>query len=171
MTTSSPATSAEHEPTAAPPRADALRVGQIDHIGIRIVDETRALGFYGLLGFRVVERICVGFPLVVMSNEVGVELHLVVTAARSFDGRNVLADMPEKHPGFNHLALRVASVEAAAALLREHGVRVTEGPGRIGPSRAVLLRDPDANVIELREEIDWNDAENVAGAWRRGTPV
>jgi len=161
MTSPHSVASAEHGLPPVSPRSSAIEVGPIAHIGIRVVEEARAVEFYGWLGFRIVERVDVGFPLVVLSNSTGVELHLVITATPGFDGRNVLADLPTRPPGFNHLALRVESVDNAADRLRQLGVRITEGPGRIGPSRALLLRDPDANVIELREEIDWNDPENV----------
>jgi lactoylglutathione lyase len=151
---SSAALLSESPHSRVPVATPALGVEQIDHVGIRVVEEARAVEFYGWFGFHVVQRIDADFPLVVLLNKAGVELHLVITAAPSFDGRNVLADLPEKHPGFNHLALRVASVEAAAAALRQLGVRITDGPRRLGPSLALIARDPDANVIELRERAE-----------------
>ena len=46
---------------------------------------------------------------------------------------------------------RVASLDAAQAALAAHGVVITEGPVRLGGALSLFLRDPDRNVIELRE--------------------
>ena len=41
-----------------------IRIEQVDHIGIRITDKTRALAFYALLGFKV--ELEVGFDAVII---------------------------------------------------------------------------------------------------------
>lgn len=122
------------------------------HIGIRVTDEARAVAFYSGFGFRVVYRDAKE-PVVVLQTESGVELNLIVNAARDFDGKNRLMDVPEKAPGITHVALRVSSLEEAEGWLRGAGIAITEGPLRLGAGLSLFVRDPDANVIELRQDL------------------
>ena len=122
----------------------------VDHIGIRVTDERRSVAFYEKFGFRVVYRDGKD-PVIVLRTESGVELNLIVNAAADFDGKNRLMDVPVKVPGVTHFALRVGSIERTAEWVRAQGFSITEGPVRLGPGTSLFLRDPDANVIELRE--------------------
>jgi lactoylglutathione lyase len=62
-------------------------------------------------------------------------------------------DVPDKFPGYTHIALRVRSVAEAEKTLKEWGIPITEGPKRLGPGVSLFVRDPDANVLELREDL------------------
>ena len=124
----------------------------VHHIGIRVSDEQRALEFYQHFGFEVVYR-DLHDPVVILQNRNGVELNLVVNAAKPFDGKNRLMDVPEKVPGYTHVAFKVASLEAVAEDLRRWGITITEGPRQLGPGLSLFIRDPDANVIELRQDL------------------
>ena len=130
--------------------SSSLRVRAIDHVGLRVLDAARAESFYALFGFRVTYR-DVDAPVVILRNEAGVELNLIVNAEARFDGRNALMDEADKRAGITHPALRVASLDAAQAALAQHGVAITEGPVRLGGALSLFVRDPDRNVIELRE--------------------
>lgn len=128
-----------------------VSVTGVSHVGIRVVDEARSVAFYELFGFRVVYRDAHD-PVLVLVNDAGVELNLVVNAAANFDGKNRLMDVPEKVPGYTHIALRVASMDATVKALASSHIAITEGPRKLGPGTSVFVRDPDRNVIELRQD-------------------
>jgi lactoylglutathione lyase len=60
-------------------------------------------------------------------------------------------DEPEKYPGCTHVALGVASAEQAAAELAEAGIGLSGGPVKLGDGISLFVRDPDRNVVELRQ--------------------
>ena len=115
-------------------------------------DEQRALAFYRRFGFEVVYR-DQHDPVSILRNATGVELNLVVNASQPFDGKNRLMDVPEKFPGYTHVAFKVASLQAAVEDLKRWGVAISEGPKQLGRGLSLFIRDPDANVIELRQDL------------------
>jgi catechol 2,3-dioxygenase-like lactoylglutathione lyase family enzyme len=129
-----------------------MHVQSVHHVGIRVTDEHRAVDFYARFGFAVTYRDAHD-PFVILQNDSGVELNLIVNAAAPFDGKNRLMDVPDKFPGYTHIALRVRSVAEAEKTLKEWGIPITEGPKRLGPGVSLFVRDPDANVLELREDL------------------
>ncbi len=140
--------------------AAGVTVERVDHIGIRVRDLDRALAFYGVLGFELHHR--VSFDAVaIIKNPVGVKINLIINANAGDSAKNILMDVPEKYPGYTHVALRVASIAKTLAALRAHGIEITQGPVKFGADGGVSLfvRDPDRNVIELRG----TDAAGVAG--------
>jgi lactoylglutathione lyase len=129
----------------------SLEIEGFSHVGIRVADAERACAFYAAFGFRL-HYTDAKDPVLVLRNPAGVELNLIVNAARDAEAKNVLMDVPEKHAGITHFALRVASIERAVLGLRAAGIAITEGPVRLGDGVSCFVRDPDRNVIELREE-------------------
>jgi lactoylglutathione lyase len=111
----------------------------------------RALQFYRILGFNLLHR-AKGDDVAVIRNEGSVELNLIFNADAGEPNTNVLMDVPEKYAGYTHMALRVASIPATIAALRENGIAITQGPVSFGDSGqvSVFVRDPDRNVIEFR---------------------
>ena len=140
-----------------------ISIEQVDHIGIRITDKTRALAFYALLGFKV--EVEVNFDaVIIIKNTAGVELNLIVNGADLTGGKNILMDVPEKHPGITHVALRVTDIKAAIATLKQHQVAITQGPVTFGDGHVSLfVRDPDRNVIELRARLAAGEADTIEG--------
>lgn len=128
-----------------------LDVLAVDHIGIRVAERERALAFYRLLGFEQTAHYPAGHVTIVR-NRAGVELNLIDNANASA-GTNVLLDVPDKHPGITHVALRVASLADTERALAEAGIPLSGGPERLGDGVSLFVRDPDRNVIELREAL------------------
>jgi lactoylglutathione lyase len=131
--------------------APTIPIERVDHIGIRVRNLDYALAFYGVLGFDLVRR-AEGDDVAIIRNERGVELNLVFNANAGNPSANILMDVPEKLPGYTHIALRVASIPATIAALKENGIAITQGPVAFGEAGhvSVFIRDPDRNVIELR---------------------
>lgn len=129
-----------------------MHIESVDHIGLRVCDADRSMAFYARLGFEPVYRDAKD-PVVILRNTHGVELNLIVNGLSTFDGKNRLMDIPEKFPGYTHVALRVPSIDATVNELKTLGIAITEGPKQLGPGLSLFIRDPDANVIELRQTL------------------
>jgi lactoylglutathione lyase len=128
---------------------DTITIEKVDHIGIRVRDFERAMQFYNVLGFELRHR--VDFDAVaIITNDQGVEINLILNA--KVDEPNILMDVPEKHAGYTHVALRVASIAKTIDTLKAHDIKITQGPVSFGEDGgvSVFVRDPDRNVIELR---------------------
>ena len=140
-----------------------IAIEKVDHLGIRITDRTRALAFYATLGFRIEHEVEFD-AVIIIKNAASVELNLIVNGVDTTGGKNILMDVPDKHPGFTHVAFRVADIKATIAALKENEIRITQGPVTFGDGHvSVFLRDPDRNVIELRARLDKETAESIEG--------
>ena len=143
---------------------NAIEISRVDHIGIRVTDLDRAMRFYGVLGFEVRWK-APDDAVAVIKNRHDVELNLVFNANADAGQKNILMDVGEKYPGYTHVALRVESMRDTIATLREHGIRITQGPVSFGRDGhvSVFVRDPDLNVVELRgREEDLSSLDEVA---------
>ena len=110
----------------------AIAIEKVDHIGIRVRDLDRALGFYRVLGFEL--RHTVDFDAVaIITNGRGIEINLIFNAKE--DEPNILMDVPVKHAGYTHVALRVASVARTIEVLKANAIAITQGPVSFGPHR------------------------------------
>jgi len=128
-----------------------INIDRVDHIGIRVADLDRATAFYKLFGFEQL-RAADNDDVVVMKNSQDVEINIIFNANNSNDNNNILMDVPDKYPGFTHVAFRVDSIAKTIAALNENGIEITQGPVAFGSYGhvSVFLRDPDRNTIELR---------------------
>ena len=125
-----------------------LPIEKVDHVGIRVSDKQTSMAFYELLGFRLIAD--AGFEQghpVIMQHDSGVVLNLLGPADET-PKRNVLMDIEQKHAGITHVSFKVASLEASKAFLAEHDIELS-GQFSFKDLRAVFIRDPDRNVIEL----------------------
>ena len=128
-----------------------IDVARVDHVGVRVRDLERALRFYEILGFRLHAK-AANDAVAIVKNAHDVELNLVYNANADAGAKNILMDVPDKYPGYTHLAFRVASIKATLEALRANGIRITQGPVSFGRDGhvSVFVRDPDLNVVELR---------------------
>ena len=127
---------------------DMLGIEKVDHIGIRVSDKAVSIAFYERLGFRTLSD--TGFEKghpIIMQHPCGVALNLLGPADMPSD-RNILMDVDEKYPGITHVSFKVASLEGAKRFLAEHDIPLS-GQFSFKDLRAVFIRDPDRNVIEL----------------------
>lgn len=125
-----------------------LGIERLDHIGIRISNRQRSVAFYERLGFEVVidGGYDAGHPIV-MRHGGGVVFNLLGPATGR-QGENVLMDEDEKYPGITHVALKIDSIDDAERHFAETGVAIT-GRREFGGVKAVFIRDPDRNVLEI----------------------
>ena len=125
-----------------------LDIVKVDHIGIRIGDRNISVAFYQGLGFKLLADAGYdqGHPII-MRHPSGVVVNLLGPSTAGH-GDNILMDVEEKYPGYTHVALRVNSLEDAEAMLSERKIAIT-GRMKFKDMRALFIRDPDGNVIEL----------------------
>src|SRR3569832_1203701 len=116
----------------------------LSHIGIRVHVLCRSRAFFELLGFDFAWGPAGPEPVAAMRLPSGLELNFILNAA-SPQSPNILMDVPEKHAGITHVALKIGDLKSAEAMLNDLGITIT---GRRG-SAALFVRDPDGNVIEL----------------------
>ena len=125
-----------------------LGIEKVDHVGIRVSDKLVSIAFYERLGFETLSD--TGFDKghpVIMRHPSGVVLNLLGPSNTAND-RNILMDGDEKYPGITHVSFKVDSMEATRNFLAEQGIALS-GQFSFRDLRAVFIRDPDRNVIEL----------------------
>jgi len=132
--------------------SETVDIERVDHIGIRVRDLDRALAFYRILGFTLARR-ATGDDVAIVRNPQGVEINLIFNADAGEPAENILMDIGRKYPGYTHVALRVASIPQTIAALAANRIAITQGPVQMGQAGgvSVFVRDPDRNVIELRD--------------------
>ena len=123
----------------------------VAHVGIRVHDLDTARAFYEILGFDFVAGPLGPEPVAILQHPSGVEINLILNASKAADA-NILMDVPEKHAGYTHVSLRVRDLAEAQTAVEAAGIAVTEGPITFPTGdRAIFVRDPDRNVVELNE--------------------
>ncbi len=123
-----------------------IKVAGIDHVVLRCVDQARALDFYtrvlGLSEERRLEQIGL------IQLRAGQSLVDLIPAGEPLTeaGRNV-----------DHFCLGVETADVAAMVryLREHNIEILGEPamryGARGNGLSVYIRDPEGNVVELKQ--------------------
>ena len=126
-------------------------ISGIHHVGIRVASLETARKFYEQLGFVFIEGPLGPEPVAIMEHPSGVNINFILNAAPELT-QNILMDVPEKHPGYTHIALHVTDIKPVEATLNELGIDITGGPITL-PEGGVMLfiRDQDRNVIEFHQ--------------------
>ena len=139
-----------------------INIQQFDHIGIRITDRSRSVKFYEALGFKITFEPDFD-AVIVMKNDSEVEINLVVNGVDLNKGKNILMDIPDKHPGLTHVAFRVDSIIGTMSSLQENNIAISQGPVTFGRDGhvSIFVRDPDRNTLELRGRVE--DEEEIPG--------
>ena len=125
-----------------------LGIEKVDHVGIRVSDKARSIGFYEGLGFETL--LDIGFDQghpIIMQHPSGVVLNLL-GPSNTASNQNILMDVDEKYPGITHVSFKVASMDEAKRFLNHRGIPLS-GEFTFKGMHAVFIRDPDRNVIEL----------------------
>ena len=117
------------------------------HVGIRVHDLARSRAFYEALGFVFEWGPAGPEPVAAVRHPGGLELNFILNAQVASEP-NILMDVPHKHAGITHLALKIDDIDSTESALAEAGIAVSGKRGR-APVRALFVRDPDGNVIEL----------------------
>lgn len=123
----------------------------INHIGIRVTSLESARKFYEQLGFEFIAGPIGPEPVAIMEHPSGVNLNLILNAESGIKD-NILMDIPEKHPGYTHIALDVNNINDVQKSVEALGINITEGPITL-PSGGIMffIRDQDSNVIEFHQ--------------------
>lgn len=124
----------------------------IDHVGIRIRDLATARVFYEKLGFIFIDGPIGPEPVAIMRHPCGIVVNFILNAVESTPG-NILMDIPEKHAGYTHIALKVTDLNAVQTVLNKHRIVIAEGPIHFGKKygTSLFIRDQDHNVIEFHQ--------------------
>ena len=127
-------------------------ISGINHVGIRVTDLDRAREFYEKLGFEFIVGPIGPEPVAIMEHPSGVNINFILNADSGIT-ENILMDIPERHPGYTHMALNVTNIKAIETSIRNLSIEITEGPITL-PDGGVMLfiRDQDRNVIEFHQD-------------------
>jgi lactoylglutathione lyase len=116
------------------------------HVGIRVADPDRAVGFYTALGYEVVGRVpdspAGQLTMLRLPDDDVVSVELVFDARKAGTIQGT---------GLSHLVIQVESMDATVTDLRTKGVEVAEpdSPDGSADFLTTWLSDPDGNRIEL----------------------
>ncbi|MYM61798.1 VOC family protein [Pseudomaricurvus sp. HS19] len=123
----------------------------INHIGLRVYSLDVSREFYEKLGFRFIAGPMGPEPVAVMEHPSGVNINFILNA-NAAERTNLLMDIPEKYPGYTHVALEVTDLSAVRCHLEKMSIPLTGGPIVLDSGASfIFARDPDGNVIEFHQ--------------------
>jgi len=122
----------------------------IDHIGLRVKDLARTRKFYEQLGFEFIIGPIGPEPVAIMKHPSGVNINFILNTSAN-KTENILMDVPEKYPGYTHIALAVVDINSVEKFLNSRKIKITEGPVKFPGGTSIFIRDLDKNVIEFHQ--------------------
>jgi glyoxylase I family protein len=122
---------------------------RIDHVELITSDLERAVRFYcEILGFKVKERKKVDHPPM----EEIVFLQLNDTLLELISGKAPAPAPAERwRVGYRMMAMEVEDMDRAVEYLKGKGVEISQEPVVLGTSKRGEMKDPDGNILELRQ--------------------
>ena len=135
-------------------RVDVSTAQARNHVARRVTAD-RGSQSRSLVVARVQREFVVGpvgpEPVAILSHPSGVEINLILNAGEGASP-NILMDVPEKHPGYTHVALAVDDLAAMQARLEAAGIALSGGPITFWEGNSsFFVRDPDRNVVEFNQ--------------------
>jgi len=123
----------------------------INHVGIRVTSLEKAREFYEQLGFEFLIGPIGPEPVAIMEHPCGVNINLILNADSGIT-ENILMDIPQRHPGYTHIALDVNDIISVEKNINKLEIPITEGPITL-PDGGIMffIRDQDYNVIEFHQ--------------------
>ena len=126
-------------------------ISGINHVGIRVANLEKARAFYEQLGFEFIVGPIGPEPVAIMEHPSGVNINFILNADPE-NTTNLLMDIPEKHPGYTHIALNVNDINSVQNYLDDLKIEITEGPITLpNGAKMLFIRDQDRNVIEFHQ--------------------
>lgn len=126
-------------------------ITKINHVGIRVANLERSRVFYEKLGFEFIVGPVGPEPVAIMEHPSGVNINFILNAD-SQSSTNMLMDVPQKYPGYTHMALEVTDIQLVTMQLSNMAIELSGGPITIPDGSVfVFIRDPDGNVIEFHQ--------------------
>jgi catechol-2,3-dioxygenase len=127
-----------------------IRLKEIGHVLLRVLDLERSKRFYSFLGFRVLEE----------DPEHGGTFMALEGQSHAIDlfpvkDREEAERQTPGVRGLGHLAFRVeseAALREAYATLRKHGVEITRTIDHVS-QKSIYFADPDGNTLEIYYEL------------------
>ncbi len=129
-----------------------LNIKKINHVGIPISDRRHSLMFFrDILGLEITPSMVDSTNIVWMKTQDGSMVHLIEPTS----ARGVVSGW--------HVALEVEDFDETINMLRERGIKFTDGPGeRHDGQRFIFLTDPDGNKIEITSRSNIKKTNRVA---------
>ena len=129
-------------------------ITRINHVGIRVASLERSRSFYERLGFKFIVGPIGPEPVAIMEHPSGVNINLILNAD-SQSSTNMLMDVPQKYPGYTHMALEVTDIQTVKDQLNDMVIELSGGPTTIPDGSVfIFIRDPDGNVIEVHQIVN-----------------
>jgi len=126
-------------------------ITRINHVGIRVSDLAQSRAFYEKLGFEFIVGPVGPEPVAIMEHPCGININFILNAD-SQSNTNMLMDVPQKYPGYTHMALEVTDIQAISEQLSKLEIELSGGPITIPDGSVfIFVRDVDGNVIEFHQ--------------------
>jgi lactoylglutathione lyase len=133
---------------------------RINHIGLRVSNFEVARDFYAQLGFKYITGPGGPEPVAIVEHPCGININFILNANQEDNSHeenkiNVLMDVPTKHTGYTHVALEVTDKDSVLKKLAELNIPLSGEPMNHPTGTSFFIRDPDMNVIEFIEFIEY----------------